>query len=258
VRAHAARLAGKVALVTGGSRGIGRAIALGLAREGATVVVNFRQRADDAARTVGEIEGAGGCATVLQANVAIPDEISRMFDAVGERFGGLDALVCNAAAGLPGPLLQTTAAAWDLAMNVNARALLLCAQRAVPLMQARGAGRIVSLTARLAVERYFDDYGPIAPSKAAIEALTSYLAVELGTRHIAVNAVSPGFVATEALARFSRGPEALRSAAQRTPSGRTTTPEDVAHLVAFLCSDAAAQITGQVIELDGGYGKLLP
>jgi enoyl-[acyl-carrier protein] reductase III len=258
MEANAGRLDGKVALVTGGSRGIGRAIALQLAREGAAVIVNFRQRADDAAGTVSSIQAAGGCAMAFQANVAIPGEITRLFDAVGEQFGGLDALICNAAAGVPGPLLTTTVNAWDLAMNVNARALLLCAQGAVPLMQPRGAGRIVALTARLAVERYFDDYGPIAPSKAALEVLTTYLAVELGARHITVNAVSPGFVATDALAHFSRGADMLRRAAERTPSGRPTTPEDVARLVAFLCADDAAQITGQVIELDGGYGKLLP
>jgi enoyl-[acyl-carrier protein] reductase III len=258
VETNGRRLTGRVALVTGGSRGIGRAIALTLAREGAAVVVNFRDRADAAASTARQIRDEGGCAAVVQANVALPDEITRMFDSVGERFGGLDALICNAAAGVPGPLLQTTAKAWDLAMNVNARALLLCAQRAVPLMRARGAGRIVALTARLAVERYFDDYGPIAPSKAALEALTTYLAVELGPDHITVNALSPGFVATEALDHFSQGPEALRRAAQRTPLGRATTPEDVAQLAAFLCADEAAQITGQVIQIDGGYGRLLP
>lgn len=256
--ANERRLDGKVALVTGGSRGIGRAIALRLSGEGADVIVNFRRSAEEAARTVSEIEAAGGCAAALQANLAVPDDISRLFGVIGERFGGLDALIANAAAGVPGPLLETTAKAWDLAMNVNARALLLCAQSAVPLMRARGAGRIVALTARLAVGRHFDQYGPIAPSKAALETLAAYLAVELGPDNITVNAVSPGFVDTDALKRFRGGTAALRQAARQTPSGRVTTPEDVAGLVAFLCTDDAAQIHGQVIEIDGGYGRLLP
>jgi len=248
--------AGKVALVTGSSRGIGRAIALRLAHDGADVVVNFRRREDEARATGAEIEQLGSRALLVQANMAEPADIERLFATVGDELGALDFLVCNAAAGMQGTMLEATVKAWDLAMNVNARSYLLCAQAAFPLLTARGGGRILAVTARIATERAFPYYGTVAASKAAINTITAYLAVELGPYGVSVNAISPGLVDTEALAYFRRGSELLERARALTPTCHATSALDVAAVAAFLCSDAARQVNGQVLEVDGGYTRL--
>jgi enoyl-[acyl-carrier protein] reductase III len=248
--------AGRVALVTGSSRGIGREIALRLAREGADVVVNFRKRDAEARETVAAIEKHGSRAVLVQANMADPADIERLFATIRAEFGALDFLVCNAASGMQGTLLEATVKAWDLAMNVNARSYLLCAQAAFPLLSARGGGRIIAVTARIATERAFPFYGTVAASKAAINTITAYLAVELAPYGISVNAISPGLVNTEALAYFRRGSEFLERARTLTPTCRATTVGDVADVAAFLCSDAARQVNGQVLEVDGGYTRL--
>lgn len=248
--------AGKVALVTGSSRGIGRAIATRLAGGGADIVVNYRLREDEARTTADAIELAGSRAFLVRANMADPAEIEMLFASVQERVGALDFLVCNAAAGLQGTMLEATVKSWDLAMNVNARSYLLCAQAAFPLLKARGGGRILAITARIATERAFPLYGTVAASKAAINTLTAYLAVEFGPHGISVNAISPGLVDTEALRYFRRGSELLERARQYTPSGKVTTVDDVADLAAFLCSEDGRQINGQVIEVDGGYTRV--
>lgn len=249
------RFAGRVALVTGSSRGIGRAIALRLARDGADVVVNYRQRAVEAEQVVAEIRSLGRRSIAVGANMALPEDITRLFAATRE-LGGLDFLVCNAAAGVQSTLADATVKAWDLAMNVNARAYLLCAQAAFPMMKARGGGRIVSLTALTAVEKAFPFYGTVAASKAAIGALTTYLAVEFGPHGISVNSISPGMVDTEALHYFRQGGALIEGARRRTPTGGPATADDVAHLCGFLCSDEARQINGQSIKIDGGYDCL--
>jgi enoyl-[acyl-carrier protein] reductase III len=248
--------AGKVALVTGSSRGIGRAIATRLARDGADVVVNYRVREDEARATADAIEAAGSRAFLVRANMADPADIDMLFATIRERDGALDFLVCNAAAGLQGTMLEATVKSWDLAMNVNARSYLLCAQAAFPLLTARGGGRILAVTARIATERAFPFYGTVAASKAAINTLTAYLAVEFGPHRISVNAISPGLVDTDALRYFRRGSELLEKARQFTPSGTATTVEDVANIAAFLCSEAGRQVNGQIIEVDGGYTRV--
>jgi len=248
--------AGKVALITGSSRGIGRAIALRLAQGGADVVVNFRKRDEEARATAAAIEELGSRAVLVQANMAEPADIDRLFATVRDELGALDFLVCNAAAGLQGTMLEATVKAWDLAMNVNARSYLLCAQAAFPLLAARGGGRVIAVTARIATERAFPYYGTVAASKAAINTITAYLAVELAPHGISVNAISPGLVDTEALAYFRRGSDLLERARTLTPTCRTTTVEDIAAMAAFLCSDAARQVNGQVLEVDGGYTRL--
>ena len=248
--------AGKVALVTGSSRGIGRAIATRLARDGADVVVNYRLREDEARATAEAIEAAGSRAFLVRANMAEPAEIEMLFATLRERAGALDFLVCNAAAGQQGTMAEATVKSWDLAMNVNARSYLLCAQAALPLLVARGGGRILAITARIATERAFPFYGTVAASKAAINTLTAYLAVEFGPHGISVNAISPGLVDTEALHYFRRGSELLERARQLTPSGRATMVEDVANVAAFLCSESGRQVNGQIIEVDGGYTRV--
>lgn len=242
--------------MTGGSRGIGRAIALRLAADGAKVAVNYRQRVADAAETVSAIRAAGGEAIAARANLAALDEITAMFDTVDREFGGLDILVCNAATGVQSNLAEVGSRAWDVTMNVNARGYLFCAQAALPRMKSRGGGRIIASTARIATERALPAYGIVAASKAAINTLTAYLAVEFGPSNIRVNAVSPGVVDTEALNYYAAGPALLARARELTPTGRATSPEDVAGVVAFLCTDAAAQINGQILEIDGGYRRL--
>ena len=250
------RFAGKVALVTGSSRGIGKAVALRLAHEGADVVLNCRERVDDAGRVAAEIRALGRRSLVVAANMAKPEDITRLFQVAIDELGGVDLLVCNAAAGVQGTLMEATVKSWDLAMNVNARAYLLCAQAAVPSMKARGGGRILALTAETAIEKAFPYYGTVAASKAAIGALTTYLAVELARDGITVNAVSPGMVDTDALHYFRKGSELIERAKALTPTGGPATVEDVAHLCTFLCSAEARQINGQVIKVDGGYDRV--
>lgn len=250
------RFLGKIALVTGSARGIGRATALALARQGADVAVNYRKNAEGANKTVEEIRAFGRRAIAIEANVADPAAITAMFELLVGELGGLDFLICNAASGMQGTIEETTLKAWDLAMNVNARSYLLCAQAAVPLMKKRGGGRIIAMTARIATDRAFPFYGAVAASKAAIHALTTYMAVEFGPHKIIVNAISPGLVDTDALHYFRQGGQLLKRAVDTTPTGRVTTSEDVAEYAAFLCSDEASQICGQILAIDGGYTRL--
>lgn len=252
-------LSGKIALVTGSSRGIGRAIALHLAGSGADVVVNFH-RNEAPAREVAEQIRALGCRFLLiRANLSKPEDIDRMFETIGTELGGLDILVSNAASGFNRPALQQKVSGWDWTLNVNARAFLLAAQRAVPLMQARGGGAMVAISSP-GSHRVMPDYISVGASKAALESLTRYLAVELAPMNIIVNAVSPGLVLTDALQHFSSlaDPNVIPRAVSNTPAGRLVTPEDVAGVVAFLCSPAAGMIRGQVIIVDGGYTLVTP
>jgi enoyl-[acyl-carrier protein] reductase III len=246
---------GKVALVTGGSRGIGRAIALRLAQEGADTAINFFTSMDEAEETAKSVEALGRKAHLIRANVAEPESIQYMFDEINQVFGGLDILINNAASGVLRPSLELNVRHWEWTMNVNARALLLCAQKATPLMQARGGGRIVSITS-LGSSRVIPDYAIVGASKAALESLTRYLAAELAPLGILVNAVAGGLVDTDALKAFPRRRQMLALTEERTPTGRLLQPEDIAHCVAFLCSDKATMICGQIIVVDGGYSLM--
>jgi len=245
---------GKVALVTGSGRGIGRAIALYFARSGADVVVNFFRNRAPAETTAAEIEKLGRRVLLVKADVGNLEDLNRLFDETELAFGGLDIFVHNAGSGYNHPALEQKPKGWDWTMNINARALLFAAQRAAGLMEKRGGGSIVSISSP-GSGRVLPDYVVVGASKAALEALTRYLAVELSPRNIIVNAVSPGIVETDALKHFDllRQAGLIQKAAAATPAGRLVTPQEVAEVVGFLCTPAACMIRGQVIVVDGGY-----
>ena len=237
--------AGRSVLVTGGSRGIGKAIALRLAREGATRVAIGYFRSDTAAEeTADELRALGAEPVLVRGNVTS----SRVADQVAA-LGPLDVLVHNAATGVIRPALETEDKHWDWTLNANARALLGLTRVAAPSM-APGSS-IVALYS-LGSVRVLENYSLVGTSKAALEALVRYLAVELAPQGIRVNAVSAGVVETGALEHFPNR-EAMLASGARNPAGRIVTPADVAGVVSFLCSPDAEMIRGQTIVIDGGW-----
>ncbi len=243
-------LQGKVALITGGSRGIGRAIALRLAENGVDIVVNYVRHRKDAEATVAAIEEKGVRCLAVKANVAKDDDVDRMFTEISATYPQLDILVSNAASGVLKPVMELTTRHWDWAMDINARALLSLSQHAVRMMD--HGGRIMAVSSLGAV-RAVPNYTVVGSSKAALESLVRHLAVEFGPRHITVNTISAGVVDTDALKKFPNRDEIIGESLRRTPLGRLTTPEDVADLALFLCSDLSSMISGQTLVVDGGY-----
>ena len=243
----------KIVLVTGSGRGIGRGIALHFARHGADVVVNFFRNRGPAEETAAEIEQLGRKALVVKANVGDIDDIQRLFKETEVAYGGLDIFVSNAASGYNRPVMEQKVKGWDWTMDINARAYLFAAQEAVRLMEGRGGGQIVAITSP-GGDRVMPEYVLVGASKAALNSLTRYMAVELAEKNIRVNAVSPGVVATDVIQHFDTLSEEgiLDKIAAATPAGRLVTPEDVAEVVAFLCSPGADMIRGQIITVDGG------
>jgi enoyl-[acyl-carrier protein] reductase III len=246
---------GKVALITGSGRGIGRAIALHLAERGADMIVNFFRNRVPAEETAHEIEKLGRKAVVVKADIGDPEGIEHLFAETDKAFGALDILVCNAASGYNRPVMEQRVKGWDWTMNINARSALFCAQKAVPLMIRRGRGYIVNQSS-IGSQRVLPDYVVVGASKAALEAVTRYLAIELSPLGIVVNALSAGMVLTDALHHFpdmrEHFEERAAYALEHTPAGRLLTAEDVAGVVAFLCSPEASMIRGQTILVDGG------
>lgn len=243
-------LQGKVALITGGSRGIGRAITLRLAAEGADVIINYFRKQYAAEQTAADARACGASAEIIRANVGEPEKIDAMFDFIRQKYGRLDILVNNAASGVARSVIQVDQQAWDWTMNINARAFLLCAQKAAELMP--GGGRIIGISS-LGSHLVLPLYSAVGVSKAALEALTRYLAVELAPRGICVNSVSASAVDTQALKVYSAASGEDESFRRSTPAGRMLQAEDVAGVVAFLCHHESEMIRGQTLVVDGGW-----
>tara|TARA_Y100000588_G_scaffold32039_1_gene31375 strand:+ start:1667 stop:2431 length:765 start_codon:yes stop_codon:yes gene_type:complete len=242
-------LSGKIALVTGGSRGIGKSIALELGRRGATVIINYLKNHEAAKTTVEELKLQGIKTTRIKAHIGEEAAIDSLVSKIENQFGQLDILVNNAASGVMRPTTELSVKHWDWTMNINARGPWMLSVAASRLMP--DGGRIINISSpgsTWVLPAYF----AVGVSKAAIEAVTRYLAVELGPKGIAVNTVSPGFVMTEALNAFPDQLGIRDIASRPTPAGRTITPEDVSNVVAMLCSSDAEMIRGQVIIVDGG------
>ena len=242
--------AGRRALITGGSRGIGRAIAFKLASLGATVAINYIKNDEAAEETALAIERLGRPALKMKADISEPKEIKRLFEAVKEAFGGLDIFVSNAVSGVLGPATRIGKFGWDLAMNANARAFMIGVQEAVKLFPETG-GKIVAVSS-IGSFTCLPSYAAVGASKAALEALVRYFARELAPHGINVNAVSGGPVNTSALDYFPDKEKLLEMWKERTPTHRIARPEEIAAVAAFLLSDEASWIQGQTIVADGG------
>ncbi len=245
----------KVALITGASRGIGRAIAIQLASLGAHVVVNYVRNETAANEVVKTLSQFGVRAFPYCANVGNPEALDELVKATLEEFGQIDILVHNAALGAFKPVHKLKLNQWELSLDVNTKAFFLLTQKVLPSMERTGEGIIIAISS-LGAHRFIPDYGAIGISKAALEALVKYLAVELAPKKIRVNCVSGGLVDTDALKSFPRYEEFKKEAVQRTPAGRIGKPEDLARIVAFLASQESAWIYGQTIVADGGLSLI--
>ncbi|MBN1560096.1 enoyl-[acyl-carrier-protein] reductase FabL [candidate division KSB1 bacterium] len=246
-------LSDQVALVTGGSRGIGRAIAVRLAQAGADVAINYLRQRTAADETVRLIEEQGAKALAIRANVGEYENIGQMIKEIENAFGKLDILISNAASGVLKPALELTERHWHWTMDINAGTLLPLTQHALPLM--KDGGTIVAVSS-LGSVRAIPNYAAVGASKAALESLIRHLAIELAPKGIKVNAISAGTVDTDALKYFPNRDELLDESKRRTPTGRLTTPDDIANVALYLCSRFSDQIQGQTIVIDGGYSIL--
>ncbi|MEG4217362.1 SDR family oxidoreductase [Microcoleus sp. Pol14C6] len=243
-----ASLAGKVAIVTGASRGIGRAIALRLSEEGASVVVNYARGSEQAKEVVSAIEAAGGKALAVQADVSKTAEIRDLFDRTLETYAQVDILVNNAGTMINKPVAEVTEAEFDNLFAINVKGTFFACQEAAKRM-AEG-GRIVNFSSSTTV-MLLPTYGAYVATKGAVEQLTRSLAKELGDRQITVNVISPGPTDTE-LFNVGKTAEQIQRFTQMAALGRLGKVEDIADVTAFLCSEEARWITGQNIRVNGG------
>ena len=242
-------LAGKVAIVTGGSRGIGRAISLALARHGARVVVNYLANASAAEATAREIIACGGQCLTVQADVSKSEEVHRLIDQVLDTLGRIDILVNNVGITQDDLIVRMSEKKWDQVLNANLRSAFLCTRAALRPMLRQRWGRIINISS---VGGMVGNAGQAnyAAAKAGLIGFTKAVAKEVASRNITVNAVAPGFVDTEQTRNIS---DRQREAITRTiPLGRAASPEDIAPAVLFLASEEAGYITGHVLNVDGG------
>ena len=252
----------KVALITGGGRGIGKAIALNFAKNGADIVITYfrnRKPAEETAKLINEL---GHRCLIIKANMGNLDQLNSLFDEIETEMGGLDFYIHSAASGYNRPAMEQKPKGWEWTMNINARSLLFAAQRAADMMKKRGGGAIVSISSMGGQRVMMAEYSVVGVSKAAIETLTRYLGAELAADNIIVNAIAPGMIRTDALDNFNivrEGGEAFfERMKEKTPLGRLGTPEEVAEVVNFLCTPAAKLIVGQTIVMDGGHSLGVP
>ncbi|WP_067621375.1 enoyl-[acyl-carrier-protein] reductase FabL [Alicyclobacillus acidiphilus] len=246
----------KVVCVTGSSRGIGRKLALRFAAEGADVVINYFRNGDAAREVAREIESLGRRVLLVRANMAQEEKIVAMFDEIRNAFGRLDVFIHNAASGRNRSAMEVDTKGWDWTMQVNTRAFLVGAQQAAQLMPQTG-GAMLALSS-FGSDHVFPYYLSVGSSKAALESIVRYFAIELADRKINVNAISAGAVLTDALDHFPDMDKTLAEVERKMPYHRMVTPDDIANLALFLCSPEAEMIRGQTIKIDGGITLLVP
>jgi enoyl-[acyl-carrier protein] reductase III len=246
-------LSGHRALITGASRGIGRAVALRLASAGACIALNYLRRTSAAEAVADEIRAAGGTCVLVRGNVADPDHVPRVASETVEALGGIDIVVSNAATGVLRPALELTPKHLQVTMETNAFALLELAKACVPHMPA--GGRILAMSS-LGATRVIPEYAAIAASKAALESLVRQLGAELAPKGVTVNAIAAGVVDTDALEHFPSRDMIFEMTRQRSPAGRLVTVDEVADATLLLCSPLGRAITGQTITVDHGYSTI--
>jgi 3-oxoacyl-[acyl-carrier protein] reductase len=244
-------LEGRIALVTGGSRGIGRAICEALARRGATVIINYASREDAARETAAACEAAGGKAALSRFDVSNATEVTEAIKAIGKDHGGLDILINNAGIAINGLVMRFKDEQWDRVQDVNLSGAFYCVRAAsMLLLKAKDKGRIVNVTSVVG-ESGNGGQSAYAASKAGLIGLTKSLAHELASRGVTVNAVSPGFIDTDMTAEHLPADQRAKLV-EKIPLGRIGSAADVAEAVAFLCGPEAGYITGQVLRVNGG------
>lgn len=240
-------LEGKIALVTGGSGGIGSGICERLAEDGASVVVHYSGHAEAAHDVVTKIKNKGGTAIAVQADVTKGEEVTKLFEEIQQHFGSPDIVVNNAGTGTVGPIAEMDEASFDKVFGLNTKGTFFCMKEAAHRLNENG--RIVNISSGLVVQPQ-PGFGIYVGSKAAVELMTKVLAKELGERGITVNTVSPGPTETELYARSGDDTEA---AAARSPFNRLGKPEDIADVIAFVVSEKSRWITGHTFQVGGGY-----
>jgi 3-oxoacyl-[acyl-carrier protein] reductase len=245
-----ASLQGKVAVVTGASKGIGAAIAEDLGREGASVIVNYSSSSREAEEVVNRIKAAGGKAKAVKANLSKPADARRLIEAAVAEFGKLDILINNAGVYEFRPLDQIDEESFDRHFNLNVKGLLFASQAAVKAFGDRG-GAIINVSSMASVTAY-PNTSVYSATKAAVDSLTRTLAAELGAKKILVNSILPGVVETEGTGGLVGWEKFKDEAVERTPLGRVGRPEDIANIVSFLVSEKAGWITGELISASGG------
>ncbi|MDC1141707.1 SDR family oxidoreductase [Planctomycetota bacterium] len=253
---------GKKAFITGGTRGIGLATAIKMAKGGADVAVNFlrnRKAAEEAKEAIMEA-GGGREPLILKGNVSKDDAIEKIFDEIKEKWGSLDFLVSNAASGVLKPTKELTHHHWQWTLDINAYALLPLSRFAIPLMQGedgKGTGRIVAVSS-LGSIRAFQNYAAVGASKAALESLVRHLTIEYADKGININAVNASVVDTAALEHFPNRETMLNDSLSWMPAKKLVEPEDVANAILVLCSDYTSMVHGHTFIVDGGLSVFLP